>query len=156
MIRLSADRSKAAAPTARTSPDPPNSIFRHSMKGLFRTPGSRLCAAYGPTLVITHYLIWIWGRFALGHWPRPSVDDPKDIPGLGFALLVISALPLLLPFAALIPLARAATSLTRTSRSRPAEAAARLTEAAISTTLLLASLLFLRHDPHLVASWLGD
>jgi hypothetical protein len=126
------------------------------MLPLFRTPVTRLCAAYGPTLVLMHYLTGCWGRLALGHWPRPSLDDPKDIPGLWIPWSLTMGLGLLLPFAALIPLGRAATGLAGAARTRRSAATTRFLEAALSTGLLLSSLLFLRWDPHQVASWFAD
>jgi hypothetical protein len=124
------------------------------MRSLFTTTSSRLCAAYGPVLVLMHYITWTYGRFALGHWPRPSLDDPKDIPGLWVPYALTIALELLLPFAALFPLVRAVVAVAAVARQprriRP------VIEAVLSTTLLAASLLFLRWDPQHVAAWFAD
>jgi hypothetical protein len=124
------------------------------MKSLFGTSISRLCAAYGPALALMHYLTWTWGRIALGHWPRPSLDDPKDIPGLWMPYFLTTALGLLLPFAALIPLVRAGAAVAAVTRQP--EKIRPVVEAVLATALLLASLLFLRWDPHHVTAWFAD
>jgi hypothetical protein len=33
--------------------------------------------------ILSLYATWFAGRVALGHWPRPSQDDPKDIADIG-------------------------------------------------------------------------
>lgn len=114
----------------------------------------RFCAAYGPVLVLLHYLTWTWGRVSLGHWPRPSLDDPKDIDGLWAPYHLTLAFQLLLPFAALIPLVYGVASVARPKRQP--NPLGPVIEAALATALLLASLLFLRWDPHQVGAWFAD
>lgn len=124
------------------------------MNRLFGTRISRFCAAYGPVLVLLHYITWTWGRISLGHWPRPSLDDPKDIAGLWIPYYLTVLFQLLLPFAALIPLGRAVASVARVTRQP--NPIGHVIEAALATALLLASLLYLRWDPHHVTAWFSD
>jgi len=111
-----------------------------------------ICAAYGPTLVLMHYATWTVGRLVLGHWPRPSLDDPADIPGLWLPYFATLAFSMLLPAAAVLPIGRAGVgALKREPTAR------RWTLGAIASfVLLVASVLFLRWDPNQVAVWLAD
>jgi hypothetical protein len=59
-----------------------------------------LGSVYPFALLASMYHMWIAGRYALGWWPRPSLDDPKDITGAWyelasavFGLLFAGALP---------------------------------------------------------------
>jgi hypothetical protein len=40
-----------------------------------------LLIIYPFVLVASFYATWLAGRYHLGHWPQPSNDDPKYIPG---------------------------------------------------------------------------
>ena len=50
-------------------------------------------------LLLAFVATWLAGRVSLGHWPRPSLDDPKGIGGLVdipyhlTAFLLIAGLP---------------------------------------------------------------
>jgi hypothetical protein len=117
-----------------------------------RSPSSRLCAAAGPAFVILLYATWAGGRISLGYWPQPSVDDPQNIPGLALPYLLIKIAQLLVPAAALLPILTA----TQAVFTRNPEKNWRLIDAAAITALHAASILFLRWDPHSVATWFAD
>ena len=116
------------------------------------SPSSRLCAAAGPAFVILLYATWAGGRISLGYWPQPSVDDPQNIPGLALPYLIIKIAQLLVPAAALLPILTA----THAVLTRNPEKNWRLIDAAAITALDAASILFLRWDPHSVATWFAD
>src|SRR4051812_3083599 len=58
-----------------------------------RTPKWRWALAAAPSIypiafVVGLYLTWIGARVELGHWPVPSLDDPKSIGGVVTPLYV--------------------------------------------------------------------
>lgn len=111
-----------------------------------------LCAAYGPALVLMHYATWTVGRLVLGHWPRPSLDDPSSIPGLALPYFATLAFSMLLPVAAVLPIGRAGIAALMRE-----PAAGRWTLGAVASfALVVASVLFLRWDPNQVAVWFAD
>ncbi|MFN0130498.1 MAG: hypothetical protein ACKV19_27880 [Verrucomicrobiales bacterium] len=111
-----------------------------------------LCAAYGPALLLMHYATWTVGRLVLGHWPRPSLDDPAGIPGLWVPYFVTLLFTMGLPVAAVLPIARAGVA----ALNREPGAARWVPVALVSTILLVASVLLLRWDPNQVATWFAD
>jgi len=107
---------------------------------------------YPVLLPLTFYLAWAAGRFELGHWPVPSLDDPKYIGGLvdvtywivsatlfGFPVCVISIGFLLL-----------------WSFSRVPERKSYAFYSLAGLVLLLVMVAFMRWDPHRVVEWYFD
>ena len=57
--------------------------------------------AYPAVLPLAFFLTWVTGRLSLGYWPRPSLDDPKDIawldiPYVTTGILLVVGLPIFL------------------------------------------------------------
>ncbi len=110
--------------------------------------------AFGPLLVTSFYATWLAGRITLGYWPRPSLDDPKQISGFWMwtydvtAMLSLVGLPLVGVLAAM--------SLFRPLRDGSPEWRSRLVEAVVGTALILLAVGFMRWDPHHVVEWFFD
>jgi hypothetical protein len=55
--------------------------------------------SYPAVLVLAFLFTWLAGRVSLGHWPRPSLDDPKfigplvDVPYTITGVLLVFGLP---------------------------------------------------------------
>ena len=59
-----------------------------------------LVVVYPVVVVAAFYAEWLYAWLVLGHQPRPSIDDPKDVPSSGWlSVLVIILLLGLLPAA---------------------------------------------------------
>jgi hypothetical protein len=94
---------------------------------------------------------WVAGR-ALGHAPRPSLDDPKFINDLVSAFHVgTTVLLLLLPGFAVGSLAFGLSALW----SR-ADASRRLLVASSAALLMTGAVLLLRADPYRMVTWFMD
>lgn len=96
---------------------------------------------------------WCAGRLALGHWPRPSLDDPKlispwvDIPyGITEALMMLG-FPLFI--AGVLELLGCAW------RNRP-ERRRHVLTVIVSVAALIASIALLRWDPLQIVNWYTD
>lgn len=109
--------------------------------------------AYPFCLVLAPYLTWGAGRMALGHWPRPSLDDPKAI---GSVVSVLHDLTLLLATAGLGLFFVAWLALVGRSLFRPAERARWVRVTGWMAFLFLLAVGFLRWDPLSVGVWLAD
>jgi hypothetical protein len=109
--------------------------------------------AYPVLLPAAFLATWTAGRFSLGYWPRPSLDDPKSIGPLvdffyrGTELLLILGLPLFL----VSILALLGRALTQRPERRP------LTLTVLASAVCFgAAILFLRWDPLEVMRWYAD
>ncbi len=108
-----------------------------------------------PVLVLaSYYATWGAGRLALGHWPRPSVDDPKGIEGglmwlydftMGLLMVGIPVFWLALPVLALVCLYK-----------RPEGWLDRLLEMALALAFFFVLFIFTAWDPHSVIEWFAD
>jgi hypothetical protein len=115
---------------------------------------TRLLCAFPALVLACFYGTWFAGRAALGHWPRASFDDPKDIKGgmmwmydvssyliyIGvplfcFALVVLGAIVL---------------------AGRQEGWKKRLIELGIALFLFVGLVLFARWDPQSVIEWYFD
>jgi hypothetical protein len=119
-----------------------------------KVKGTHALIAFGPLLVLSFYATWLAGRFHLGHWPRPSLDDPKDIEGFwmwtyGFTGLVLT---IGLPVAVVL----AGASVLRPALNKSPEWKVRLAEAILGIVLLALAFAFIRLDPHRVVEWYMD
>jgi hypothetical protein len=107
-------------------------------------PGALLLALFGT---------WLAGRVSLGHWPRPSLDDPKfigvwvDIPyTITWVLLLVGLPAFVIAVSAL--LYRAYCDKARRKKL--------LLVSALSIVCMVATILVLRWDPLGVAAWYMD
>ena len=106
----------------------------------------------GPLVILCLYITWSIGRILLGHWPRPSIDDPKDIPWLGLPYLVTLLVACSWPVAATAALAVSVSAWCR----RQIDWKARLAETLIGAVFLTISMWFCQNDPNRVAEWFAD
>jgi hypothetical protein len=115
---------------------------------------TRTLCSFPPLVVLSFYGTWLAGRLALGYWPRPNLDDPKDIEdGLMWlsnvtAVLVVIGIPVFW-FAAV---AIALICLFR----KPAGWEHRLGELAVALVLFIGLVVFMRWDPQSVVRWYFD
>jgi hypothetical protein len=104
-------------------------------------------------LPLALYSTWVAGRLSLGHWPRPSLDDPGsiglwvDIPCMLTGVLLVLGLPAFLA---------AVTVLAHRAFHDAAQRKNLLATAAVSVVLMIAVTLFLRWDPWRVGDWFMD
>ena len=105
---------------------------------------------YPAVLIGSFYATWLVAWFALGHMPRPSLDDPKsigilvDIPYMLTGILLIA-----FPAAAIVGIA---FQLYASNRTRPK----RLIGSALLAARWVVAILILRWDPMLVTEWYMD
>ncbi|HXJ57504.1 MAG TPA: hypothetical protein VNU68_12665 [Verrucomicrobiae bacterium] len=116
---------------------------------------TRTLCAFPLLLVASFYATWIAGRIALGHWPRPSLDDPKGIAGALMAwfynltaLLAGLGIPL-------FGLAILGVTLICVAE-RPEGWRNRLVEALVALVLFIGFVIFCLWDPHSVLTWYMD
>ena len=90
----------------------------------------------------------------LGHWPRPSIDDPGSVVGPWMWTYDFTAILFLvgLPVAGIL----AAISLFRPFLKGSPEWEERLIEAVAGALLVLLAFAFLRWDPQRVLEWYLD
>lgn len=116
------------------------------------TIGAYLVAAYPVFFLAALYGEWFVAWSVLGHEPRPSIDDPKFIRGIGWADVAVT-----MGFLGLLPSGCAALVLTLSIAMDKDERGRRL---AVLIGWLLAcwagTMLWLCWDPHRVAEWWID
>lgn len=106
--------------------------------------------SYPVVLIASFYATWFVAWFALGHMPRPSLDDPKSISILvDFPYVLTGILLVAFPGAAIVGIA---FQLFAPNRTWPK----RLIGCALLVTLWAAALLMLRWDPMHVGDWYMD
>lgn len=104
-------------------------------------------------LPIALYSTWVAARLSLGHWPRPSLDDPKhigpwvDIPYVITRLLLIVGLPIF----AVVVIALVYRAFRDESRRKNL-----LLTATASVLFMIAGISFLAWDPFGVGDWFMD
>jgi len=96
------------------------------------------------------YVTWLVAWIALGHQPRPMLDDPKFIGPLVSAVYLISGLLLL----AMLPIATAGPLFQLTTGGR--KLSVRAVFAGVSLSMSVASIMILRWDPIRVVYWYFD
>jgi hypothetical protein len=104
-------------------------------------------------LPLALYLTWLAGRFTLGYWPRPSLDDPKFIGSWVSILHTLTTLLLMggFPvFAVIIPALLCRALLDQPHRNRL------LLVSGCSSVCMMGAIMFLRWDPLGVAEWFMD
>ena len=108
---------------------------------------------YPVLLPLAFYATWLVGRLCLGYWPRPSLDDPKEMGAVmnwvhsvadvvlvvGLPLFVVSALSVVWRGVSRRPVRKLFVGC-----------------ACASVILMVMSVLFLRWDPHSVMQWHAD
>lgn len=108
---------------------------------------------YPLALPLAFFATWLAGRWSLGHWPQPSLDDPKtiglwvDVPYAVTQLLLFVGLPLFLVCAVAL--------IAESWRDKPRLASAQWKSAA-ALAFMLASLAVLRWDPLRMVEWFAD
>lgn len=109
--------------------------------------------SYPLVLLLAFLGTWLAGRASLGHWPRPSLDDPKsigawvDVPYTITGLLLVVGLPAFI-IAVLALLYRAYCDEALRRRL--------LLVSALSIACMVATILVLRWDPLGVVAWYAD
>lgn len=100
--------------------------------------------SYPVVLPLAFMVTWLAGRISLGHWPRPSLDDPKfiggwvDLPYAVTGCLVVAGLPAFLGAVAGM-LVMAVRDMIRRKRW--------LVESAVSISGMTIAVSLLRWDP---------
>jgi hypothetical protein len=123
-------------------------MFAENMKAL-----RAYVLSYPGVLLLAFFATWLAGRVSLGHWPRPSLDDPKfigawvDVPYTITGLLLVVGLPAF-AIAVLGLLYRAYCDETRRKSL--------LFVSVLSTVCMVATILVLRWDPLGVVAWYMD
>ncbi len=109
--------------------------------------------SYPFALVAAFFATWFAARWSLGHWPRPSIDDPKQIGGWFDVPYTITGILLVAGFPAFI--VAVAALVYRACRASP-ERVRLLTTAAVSVLFMIAAFLYLRWDPLRIGDWFMD
>lgn len=113
----------------------------------------------GAAILAWGYPVLLWGSMIvpwlcawaiLGHMPRPSVDDPKDVLGLFYSLTLLPIL--IMPIAMVAALYHSFTLLMTRSGSRVAAVA----QVVVLVAYWVASIWICRLDPLGITSWLAD
>lgn len=109
--------------------------------------------AYPVLLPLGFYLTWAAGRATLGHWPRPSFDDPKTLGSVvGFfydGTVVLMTVGLGVFLAAWLGVVGMAVL-------RPDRRRSLALVAGVAALGMLVAVGFLRWDPLSVAAWFAD
>jgi hypothetical protein len=113
---------------------------------------SRWWIAYGPLEVLALYATWWCGYLSLGRPPQVSLDDPKNIAGIGVLYRATGVLAMLLPAAVLVP----AGGMIYAWVKRRAHFKRQSLTAALTWLGIFLAIAFLRWDPNRVAIWFGD
>ena len=109
--------------------------------------------SYSFALVGALFATWIAARLTLGHWPRPSLDDPKeigrwvDIPYDITCIFLVVGFPLFVAAVAALVFYAFRSSSERTRL---------LTSAVLSIAVMVGVVLFLRWDPLEISNWFMD
>ena len=109
--------------------------------------------AYPVALSLAFLCTWLAGRLMLGHWPRPSLDDPKsigslvDIPYFITGVLLMFGLP---AFAVAVP-----ALIWRASQDE-ARRTSLLLVSGISLVAMVTVIAFVRWDPLKIVAWYMD
>lgn len=141
---MSASRARLSAPAAIAH----LGSFADSMKAL-----RAYVLSYPAVLLLAFLATWLAGRVSLGHWPRPSLDDPKfigawvDVPYTITGFLLVAGLPAFTG-AVLWLLYRAYCDETQRKSL--------LLASAFSIVCMVATILVLRWDPLGVVAWYMD
>ena len=109
--------------------------------------------SYPFALVAGFFATWFAGRVSLGHWPRPSLDDPKQIGGWLDVPYTITGVLLIFGFPAFI--VALAALVYRAYRAAP-ERARLLGTAVVSVLFMVAASLYLGWDPLRIGDWFMD
>jgi hypothetical protein len=109
--------------------------------------------SYPGVLLLAFFATWLAGRISLGHWPRPSLDDPKfigawvDVPYTITGLLLVVGLPAF-AIGVLGLLYRDYCDATRRKSL--------LVVSGVSMVCMVATILVLRWDPLGIVAWYMD
>lgn len=111
--------------------------------------------AYPFVLLMSFYATWIAGRLTLGHWPRPSLDDPKSIGGLvgvpyGLTVVLLSLGLFVFAFLVIATICEAMMSEDRDLRKRA------LTVSLKAVIFMVAVIGLSLLDPFGVSAWFMD
>lgn len=114
-----------------------------------------LCAVYPLLLLAGAYLLACLAAVPLGHWPRPSLDDPKDLPFPFVVLYVVYMLASTMwPVAPVFGLGAAIVHAWGAEPARPARVVSYVALAVCS--LAIAYVIAVRDGPLEVFVWLAD
>jgi hypothetical protein len=104
-------------------------------------------------LVASFFLPWLAARLALGHWPRPSFNDPSEI---GLWVKLLSQITTACLMVGLPTFVVAVCALLYFAYRKPLERAQLLTSAAAAILFMMAAMTFFRWDPLHVFDWFMD
>ena len=116
---------------------------------------TRLLCGFPVLLATAFYVTWLAGRLSLGYWPRPSLDDPKQIEGGLMAVSYTTTAILVsigVPAFCLVSLVAALVCIVR----KPEGRTSRTTELAVAVILSAGFVLFALWDPQSVVVWFFD
>jgi hypothetical protein len=108
-------------------------------------------ALYGPIIVLSFFSTWWTARLVLGRWPKPSLDDPGQIPWVPIPYWVTSGLIILIPLAVAVPLILVARSIYRRSSHVRVELLC-----AVGVLGIILAIAVLRSDPYSISTWYMD
>ena len=109
--------------------------------------------SYPAALLLALLATWLAGRMSLGHWPQPSLNDPKsigawvDVPYAITGFLLVVGLPVF--FVGVLRLLHVAYNDETRRRNL-------LLVSALSIVCMVATILIFRLDPLGIVSWYAD
>lgn len=114
--------------------------------------GAQLSLVFPLSVLWSLYGEWLLASLALGHPPRPSIDDPKDVP-----LANIAHWGTMIALVAMLPMGVAALALnTWDASARKLGGGVIAARAVVILGLLAGTIAWLRWDPGRVMYWWMD
>lgn len=110
------------------------------------------CVSYPALLISSLYVTWFVARLSLGRWPRPYLDDPKYINGIGIPYGITGFLLVTMPAVALASVGFAGWLYCK----RDPQARTPMLYAVATILGAVAAVVVLRWDPFQVADWYMD
>ena len=141
-----------AAQTAESSTSPSHDAPAESVRSHRLAAAARLSLLFPLVVLASFYAEWLLASLVLGHPPRPSMDDPMDVPGMNW-LHVGTGVALL----AMLPMGLVALALNTyeaSSRGLSGRVAGR--RAVLVLALLAGAIAWMRWDPGRVMEWWWD
>lgn len=109
--------------------------------------------SYPLILPLALFATWLAGRVSLGHWPRPSLDDPSSISLLVDFFSIVTGLLLVIGLPAFIV---AVLGITYAGIRDPARRRSHFILAIVSIVCIIVSISVIRMDPFFIVSWFMD
>jgi len=115
---------------------------------------ARFLMAFPPFALFLYYLTWVCGRLTLGYWPRPSLDDPKNIHGYFSWIYNSTMIVMTIGTSACALLIVILVSVCVSTK--PLGWKKMLAESGAAFALFLLLMIFSHWDPNSVVGWLLD